>query len=75
MAMTKNKSTEENRKFWAHVEKIAERVRHWPKWMGGGGEEPFCCPHCNCPYDKSPGMIAGQGPDARIAGEMECKPK
>ena len=35
MAVIKNKTTEENRAFWRHVEAVAAEVRSWPKWMGG----------------------------------------
>ena len=35
--VVKNKTTEENKEFWAHCEKMCEEVRHWPKWMGGEG--------------------------------------
>lgn len=51
MSIIKNRSTEENQKFWDYVEKTAEEVKHWPKWMGGGGEEPLCCPTCNRPFE------------------------
>ena len=34
MAVLKNKSTEENRDFWSHVEAVAKEVSTWPEWMG-----------------------------------------
>jgi hypothetical protein len=34
MAIIKNKSTDENRQFWSHVEAVANEVRTWPQWMG-----------------------------------------
>jgi len=49
MSLKKNLSTKENKEFWADVEKVAGEVEHWPKWMGGGGKEPLCCPTCNRP--------------------------
>jgi hypothetical protein len=32
MSVVKNKSTEENRQFWSHVEAVAEGVKSWPRW-------------------------------------------
>lgn len=34
MSVVKNKSTEENREFWSHVEAVAEEVKKWPNWTG-----------------------------------------
>jgi hypothetical protein len=33
MPVVKNKTTEENREFWSHVEAVANEVRTWPNWM------------------------------------------
>ena len=52
MRLTKNKETAESRAYWKFIEETAEQVRHWPKWMGGEGKEPLCCPSCNRPYNK-----------------------
>ena len=35
MPVVKNKSTEENREFWSHVEAIAKEVEKWPNWTDG----------------------------------------
>jgi hypothetical protein len=43
----------------AHLEEVSEQVRHWPKWMGGEGVEPLCCPTCNRPLDKKTRHLAG----------------
>jgi ribulose kinase len=40
MPVVKNKSTEENREFWSHVEAVAKEVRTWPDWMGNRSPEP-----------------------------------
>jgi hypothetical protein len=53
MAIVKNKTTAENRAFWEHAERVAEEVRHWPKWAGGKGVEPRCCPTCERPLEKT----------------------
>jgi hypothetical protein len=53
--MGPNLNTPEGRDFWAHIEMIAEQVRHWPKWMGGDGVEPLTCPTCNRPLEKTDG--------------------
>jgi len=45
----KNLSTPENREFWRGIEETARQVEHWPKWAGGEGKEPVCCPQCNRP--------------------------
>jgi hypothetical protein len=34
MAIIKNKTTNENRLFWSHVEEVAREVQTWPRWMG-----------------------------------------
>ena len=34
--VTKNLSTEETHKFWAHVEKKAKEVDSWPEWKKSG---------------------------------------
>ena len=40
MAVVKNKTTDENRQFWAHVETVAKQVSSWPNWKGKpGGDE------------------------------------
>lgn len=49
--MTRNLNTPENRAFWDFVRETAERVRHWPKWAGGEGIAPVCCPTCNRPLE------------------------
>ena len=33
MPIVKNKSTENNREFWSHVEKVTQQVNTWPDWM------------------------------------------
>ena len=38
MSVVKNKSTAENREFWSHVEAVAEEVKKWPTWSGGGSQ-------------------------------------
>jgi hypothetical protein len=53
MALVKNKSTEKNEIFWNHVEKVAEQIRHRPKWAGGEGIKPICCPTCNRPIEEN----------------------
>lgn len=35
MPVTPNKNSEENREYWAFVEKTSEEVRNWPAWMRG----------------------------------------
>jgi hypothetical protein len=35
MSVTPNKDTEENREYWAFVEKTSDEVRKWPAWMRG----------------------------------------
>ena len=42
MAIIKNKSTDENRQFWSHVEAVAKEVRTWPQWMGNRSEQQIC---------------------------------
>ena len=42
MAIIKNKSTDENRQFWSHVEAVAKEVRTWPQWMGNRGDQEIC---------------------------------
>jgi hypothetical protein len=42
MAIIKNKSTDENRQFWSHVEAVAKEVRTWPQWMGNRGDQKVC---------------------------------
>ena len=37
MAVVKNKSTEENREFWSHVEAVVEDVKTWPRWTEDTG--------------------------------------
>jgi len=39
VAIIKNRSTEHDKAFWNHVEKVAEEVRTWPAWMRGGKVE------------------------------------
>jgi hypothetical protein len=33
MPIVKNKSTENNREFWSHVEEVTQQVNTWPDWM------------------------------------------
>jgi hypothetical protein len=40
MAVVKNKSTEENKEFWAHVETVAREVSTWPNWKNKSTDEP-----------------------------------
>jgi hypothetical protein len=42
MAIIKNKTTDENRQFWSHVEAVAQEVRTWPQWMGNSGDQIRC---------------------------------
>jgi hypothetical protein len=49
MGLKRNLSTPENREFWKSIDETARQVEHWPKWMGGEGKSPICCPHCNRP--------------------------
>jgi len=35
LAIVKNKTTEANRKYWAHIEEVAKEVGKWPAWMIG----------------------------------------
>jgi len=35
LAIVKNKTTEANRKYWAHIEEVAKQVGKWPAWMIG----------------------------------------
>jgi hypothetical protein len=53
MPVVKNKTTEENREFWSHVEAVANEVQTWPNWMANrqsgqeqneNGEPPVQCP-------------------------------
>jgi hypothetical protein len=32
MAIVKNKSTDQNRAFWEHVEAVSAHVNTWPEW-------------------------------------------
>ena len=32
MSVVKNKTTQENREFWSHVETVARDVANWPQW-------------------------------------------
>ncbi len=50
MAVVKNKSTEENREFWSHVEAVANEVRSWPDWMGNHSSEA----NVNCEPERYP---------------------
>jgi hypothetical protein len=33
MPIVKNKTTENNRQFWSHVEEVTQQVNTWPDWM------------------------------------------
>lgn len=53
MPVVKNKTTDENREFWSHVEAVANEVRTWPDWMAnrqsrqkqnGNDEAAIQCP-------------------------------
>jgi hypothetical protein len=33
MAIVKNKTTENNREFWSHIEQVTKQVNTWPEWM------------------------------------------
>jgi hypothetical protein len=53
MPVVKNKSTEENREFWSHVEAVAKEVRTWPDWMGNrSAETNGNCAAVQCPEPK-----------------------
>lgn len=39
MAVIKNKTTEENRRFWSHVEEVAREVQAWPDWTRKDAEQ------------------------------------
>ena len=32
-----------NKDFWAHISKVSDDVRLWPKWKGGEGVLCPCC--------------------------------
>jgi hypothetical protein len=39
MKIVKNKNTQENERFWSHVERVAQEVNSWPKWMANSDKE------------------------------------
>jgi hypothetical protein len=56
MSVVKNKSTEENREFWSHVEAVAEDVKKWPNWTGvSQGDKKDQHVEIECPEPKGNG--------------------
>lgn len=57
MPVIKNKSTEENRDFWSHVETVAKEVEKWPNWSDRASQvvkdQDEHVEGLNCPSDNN----------------------
>jgi hypothetical protein len=61
--LKRDRSTEDNRKFWDHVEKCAAIVKTWPAWMRGA------------PDSELPEVYGGEPKRKRPVKSKEPRPK